>query len=103
MHNIYNVPLEPERAAKARRAIVASYCNSFNMANTKRRRFRICKILFDNLACAWSFAGDGNSNVTSLFNILTTFALNHPSVGYCQVRNFTNLHLNQRHASLPRG
>lgn len=32
------------------------------------------------------YAGDGNSNVTSLFNILTTFALNHPSVSYCQVR-----------------
>ena len=24
IHNIYNVPLEPERAAKARRAVVAS-------------------------------------------------------------------------------
>ena len=32
------------------------------------------------------FAGEGNENVTSLFNILTTYALNHPSVSYCQVR-----------------
>ena len=31
------------------------------------------------------YAGEGNTNVTALFNILTTFALNHPSVGYCQV------------------
>ena len=31
------------------------------------------------------YAGDGNANITSLFNILTTFALNHPSVSYCQV------------------
>jgi len=30
------------------------------------------------------FAGEGNHNVTSLFNILTTYALNHPSVSYCQ-------------------
>ena len=31
------------------------------------------------------FAGpDDNANTASLFNILTTFALNHPSVGYCQ-------------------
>lgn len=30
------------------------------------------------------FAGEGNENVTALFNILTTFALNHSSVGYCQ-------------------
>lgn len=30
------------------------------------------------------FAGEGNPNVTSLFNILTTYALNHPSVSYCQ-------------------
>lgn len=30
---------------------------------------------------------EGNENVTTLFNILTTFALNHPSVGYCQVSN----------------
>ena len=33
-----------------------------------------------------SFAGDGNENVTSLFNILTTYSLNHPSVAYCQVK-----------------
>ena len=32
------------------------------------------------------YAGDGNPNVTTLFNILTTYALNHPSVSYCQVR-----------------
>ena len=31
------------------------------------------------------YAGEGNHNVTSLFNILTTYALNHPSVSYCQV------------------
>lgn len=31
------------------------------------------------------FSGEGNSNITILYNILTTFALNHPSVGYCQV------------------
>ncbi|RXG53435.1 TBC1 domain family member 25 [Armadillidium vulgare] len=31
------------------------------------------------------FSGaDDNSNVKSLFNILTTYSLNHPSVGYCQ-------------------
>ena len=30
------------------------------------------------------FAGEGNPNVTTLFNILTTFALNHPTVSYCQ-------------------
>ncbi|XP_047496073.1 TBC1 domain family member 25-like isoform X2 [Penaeus chinensis] len=31
------------------------------------------------------FSGpDDNSNVQSLYNILTTYALNHPSVGYCQ-------------------
>ena len=30
------------------------------------------------------FAGEGNPNVTTLFNILTTYALNHPSVSYCQ-------------------
>jgi len=30
------------------------------------------------------FAGEGNANVTTLFNILTTYALNHPSVSYCQ-------------------
>lgn len=27
---------------------------------------------------------DDNHNITSLFNILTTFALNHPAVSYCQ-------------------
>ena len=32
------------------------------------------------------FAGEGNHNVTSLFNILTTYALNHSSVSYCQVQ-----------------
>ena len=30
------------------------------------------------------FAGEGNPSVTTLFNILTTYALNHPSVSYCQ-------------------
>merc|ERR1719193_2351199 len=30
------------------------------------------------------YAGEGNHNVTALFNILTTYALNHPSVSYCQ-------------------
>jgi len=30
------------------------------------------------------FAGEGNRNVTTLFNILTTYALNHPTVSYCQ-------------------
>jgi len=30
------------------------------------------------------FAGEGNQNVMSLFNILTTYALNHSSVSYCQ-------------------
>jgi len=30
------------------------------------------------------FAGEGNPNVTTLFNILTTYALNHPSDSYCQ-------------------
>ena len=30
------------------------------------------------------FAGEGNPNVTTLFNILTTYALNHQSVSYCQ-------------------
>lgn len=28
--------------------------------------------------------GDDNLNIASLFNILTTYALNHPSVSYCQ-------------------
>lgn len=32
------------------------------------------------------YSGEGNPNVTVLYNILTTFALNHPTVGYCQVR-----------------
>ena len=32
------------------------------------------------------YAGDGNENVTALFNILTTYSLNHSSVAYCQVR-----------------
>ena len=31
------------------------------------------------------YAGEGNKNVSVLFNVLTTYALNHPSVGYCQV------------------
>ena len=31
------------------------------------------------------YAGDGNENVTALFNILTTYSLNHPAVAYCQV------------------
>ena len=30
------------------------------------------------------FSGEGNANITMLYNILATFALNHPSVGYCQ-------------------
>ncbi len=30
------------------------------------------------------FSGEGNANVNVLYNILTTYALNHPSVGYCQ-------------------
>merc|ERR1719412_2265380 len=30
------------------------------------------------------YSGENNENVTALFNILTTFALHHPSVGYCQ-------------------
>ena len=30
------------------------------------------------------YSGDGNSNVNILYNILTTYALNHPIVGYCQ-------------------
>jgi hypothetical protein len=29
--------------------------------------------------------------VTSLFNILTTYALNHPSVSYCQVGRRTSV------------
>ena len=35
------------------------------------------------------FSGEGNPNVNLLYNILTTFALNHPTVGYCQVRRYT--------------
>ena len=35
------------------------------------------------------YAGENNENITVLYNILTTFALHHPSVGYCQVRPFT--------------
>lgn len=31
------------------------------------------------------YSGETNENVTALYNILTTFALHHPSVGYCQV------------------
>lgn len=31
------------------------------------------------------YAGnDDNQNIASLFNILTTYALNHPAVSYCQ-------------------
>jgi hypothetical protein len=37
------------------------------------------------------YAGEGNHNVTSLFNILTTYALNHPSVSYCQVGRSTSV------------
>ena len=33
------------------------------------------------------YSGENNENVTILYNILTTFALHHPSVGYCQVSN----------------
>ena len=32
------------------------------------------------------YSGEGNANVTLLYNVLTTYALHHPSVGYCQVR-----------------
>jgi hypothetical protein len=32
------------------------------------------------------FSGEGNANVNLLYNVLTTYALNHPSVGYCQVK-----------------
>ena len=31
------------------------------------------------------YSGENNENITALYNILTTFALHHPSVGYCQV------------------
>jgi len=30
------------------------------------------------------YSGDGNTNVNILYNVLTTYALNHPIVGYCQ-------------------
>ena len=32
IHNTYNVPSEPERATKARRAVVASYLNSITIS-----------------------------------------------------------------------
>lgn len=32
------------------------------------------------------FSGEGNVNVNLLYNILVTYSLNHPSVGYCQVQ-----------------
>ena len=31
------------------------------------------------------YSGDANENITTLYNILTTYALTHPSIGYCQV------------------
>ena len=31
------------------------------------------------------YSGDSNENITILYNILTTYALHHPSIGYCQV------------------
>ena len=31
------------------------------------------------------YSGENNENINALYNILTTFALHHPSVGYCQV------------------
>ena len=31
------------------------------------------------------YSGEDNQNINVLYNILTTFALHHPSVGYCQV------------------
>ena len=34
------------------------------------------------------YSGDANENITTLYNILTTYALTHPSIGYCQV-NYT--------------
>ena len=34
------------------------------------------------------YSGENNENITALYNILTTFALHHPSVGYCQVNYF---------------
>jgi len=30
------------------------------------------------------YSGENNENINALYNILTTFALHHPSVGYCQ-------------------
>ena len=30
------------------------------------------------------YSGDTNDNITALYNILTTYALHYPSVGYCQ-------------------
>ena len=30
------------------------------------------------------YSGDSNTNVNILYNVLTTYALNHPTVGYCQ-------------------
>lgn len=33
------------------------------------------------------YSGDSNTNVTILYNVLITYALNHPMVGYCQARN----------------
>lgn len=37
----------------------------------------------DRTHCFYAGADD-NSNVVSLFNVLTTYALNHPTVSYCQ-------------------
>ena len=37
IHNTYNVPSEPERAAKARRAVVASFMKCFLSV-----RYRVC-------------------------------------------------------------
>ena len=33
------------------------------------------------------YSGEHNENITILYNILTTYALHHPSIGYCQVNN----------------
>ena len=30
------------------------------------------------------YSGETNENITALYNILTTYALHYPSVGYCQ-------------------
>ena len=35
------------------------------------------------------YSGENNENINALYNILTTFALHHPSVGYCQVILFS--------------